>query len=111
MSATHSKMAGGNDTNRHVHSCPHGHNLTNSQGDQTQRSRSHCYHISQLMCLIIPCCVAKSDFLASVALRPRQSPYPLLPVDQALQIVLQHTSVLPAVEITNTIGRTYIPDT
>lgn len=111
VSATHSKMAGGNDT---IHSCPHGHNLTESQGDQamTQRSRYHCYHISQpfYMCLI-PCCVAKSDFFGSVALRPRHSPYPLLPVEQALQIVLQHTSVLPAVDITNTIGRTYIPDT
>lgn len=117
VSATHSKMAVStrSDTNRHVHSCPHGHNLVNSQGDQgtTQRSRSHCCHVSQLfyMGLTIPCCIAKSDFFASVALRPRQSPYPLLPVDQTLQTVLQHTSVLPAVEITNTIGRTYIPDT
>lgn len=57
------------------------------------------------MCLIIPCCVAKSDFFGIVALRPRQSPYPLLPVDEALRIVLQHTSVLPAVDITNTIGK------
>lgn len=57
------------------------------------------------MALIIPCRVAKADFLTGVALRPRHSPYPLLPVDQALQVVLQHTPVLSTVEITNPIGK------
>ena len=52
--------------------------------------------------------LAKADFFASVASRPRHSPYPLLPVDQALQTVLKHTPTLPAVEVTNLIGIYYI---
>ena len=47
---------------------------------------------------------AKADFAAGVAERPRHSPYPLLPVDQALHIVLEHTPTLPAVATDNLIG-------
>ena len=51
---------------------------------------------------------AKADFAAGVAERPRHSPYPLLPVDQALHIVLEHTPTLPAVETDNLIGNPFI---
>ena len=48
---------------------------------------------------------AKEDFLAGdVASRPRKSPHSLIPVDQALQTVLQHTPLLPAMQTTNLIG-------
>ena len=56
-------------TSHHVHVCPHGRVKTGGVG----RSRS--------------------DF-HKVALRPRHSPYPMLSVDEALQIVMASTQRL-----------------
>lgn len=76
VESTHAavQQSTGGATSHHVHVCPHGHVKSGAEG----RNRS--------------------DF-HKVALRPRHSPYPMLSVDEALQIVmastprLEHTSV------------------
>ena len=76
MESTHTAVQQSTDraTSHHEHICPHGQVKSEKEG----RSRS--------------------DF-HKVALRPRHSPYPMLSVDEALQIViasapcLGHTSV------------------
>ena len=40
----------------------------------------------------------REDF-HKVALRARKSPYPMLPVEEAMRIIMDHTSVLPSIEL------------
>ena len=44
-------------------------------------------------------CPHKTDLATDVASRPRQSPYPMITVKQAQEIILSHAKVLPAEEI------------
>ena len=63
-----------------VHVCPHGH-MTSGVGKRT-----------------------KADF-HKVALRPRHSPYPMLGVGQALDIILEHAPVGSAITMENIPGK------
>jgi gephyrin len=81
VTVTHSQMQTA-PSNRHTsHVCPHGHH---------QHSNSHQHQESTAQGKR-----TKEDFFTGVASRPRHSPYPLVPVEQALQTVLQHTPQLP----------------
>ncbi len=56
-----------------------------------------CLHVPNHFVLSQPCIcphAAKADF-AAVALRPRHSPYPMLPVEEAVKIVLTSVVVMP----------------
>jgi len=39
------------------------------------------------------------DDFQKVALRARKSPYPMVPVEEAMRIIMDHTSVLPSTEL------------
>ena len=68
------------------HTCSHGnHHSATSAG---KRSRKN----GQMNRKFIPCYIhaAKEEFYP-VAMRPRHSPYPLLSVDEALQVILENT--------------------
>ena len=51
-----------------------------------------------------PSLPAKADF-EQVALRPRHSPYPMLPVERAMEIILQNVIINPPTEIDQLQGR------
>lgn len=64
-------MAGGG------HTCPHGHVKHAPAGKRT-----------------------RADF-EQVALRPRHSPYPMLPVEKAMEIILRQVTVMPVTTASN----------
>ena len=86
--------------------------------DFTLFSRSVCVSVYVLVIyLCMPVCIyicdtshtilelsAKEDFYGGVAARPRHSPYPLVPVSQALETVLQHTPLLPTLYLHSLTG-------
>ncbi|XP_065883628.1 gephyrin-like isoform X2 [Dysidea avara] len=69
VATTHSTLASGQ------HKCPHQHKLATASHDRS-----------------------REDF-HKVALRARKSPYPMLPVEEAMRIIMDHTSVLPSIEL------------
>ena len=75
------------------------------------RLEAHCIEISSLavqyrsnITVISPLSIclspARADF-DQVALRPRHSPYPMLPVDRATAITLEHAAALGVTEVDN----------
>jgi gephyrin len=81
VSLTHSQMqenSWGNSSGA-PHACPHGHHHHQAATNQDTSPKKR----------------TKADFYGSVASRPRTSPYPLVPVTQALETVLQQAPLLP----------------
>ncbi|KAL5463261.1 hypothetical protein EMCRGX_G032144 [Ephydatia muelleri] len=82
VSALHTQMAGDpphTQTLGSPHTCPHG-----------LAKEGHNSHTK-------PGRRVKEDF-HNVASRPRHSPYPMLPVEEALDIIMEHTPTLPEEE-------------
>ena len=51
--------------------------------------------------MLVP--LARANF-EQVALRPRHSPFPMLPVEEAMETVLRHTPSMPTIEVSSLQG-------
>ena len=51
--------------------------------------------------MLVP--LARADF-EQVALRPRHSPFPMLPVEEAMETVLRHTPSMAIIEVSSLQG-------
>ena len=114
VSLTHSQMQENSTGNISggPHVCPHGHHhhqATTNQ-DTPPKKRSSLCHSPHLLgeCSTVKF-PAKADFYGSVASRPRTSPYPLVPVTQALETVLQQAPLLPPTSLSSLTGTYLFP--
>lgn len=75
----------------HQHTCSHGHHRTQPSGKRSTHFIASCANwLVHLVYLLSLCFLGRESFYP-VAHRPRQSPYPMISVEQALSVVLQQT--------------------
>ena len=93
VAATHRHMTSGG----HTHSCPH-HNNKQSKGTRSKDwfKRMGSFYLSLSLSLSLS--PARSDFLP-VSQRPRHSPYPMLEVDKAIDLILSQSHRKSAKEL------------
>ena len=86
----------------HTHSCPH-HTDKHSTQSNGKRSEHNNLKPSRILIIIslslLLLLLARANFLP-VSQRPRHSPYPMLKVDEALDLILSNTHRKPAKEAT-----------